>query len=178
MNPEIKIPQGWTNVIYHTKSQQYLDTMLLNGLIAGGIGRKEGRHAWFSAAHPQESKAAPERKSWEPQLVPYFHHKWHTDTIYDIDLVKAKEMDLKCNQTFSYAVVHFGRHSSSMFCKSRYNHTNNYERPPEVAPHALAIQADVRAPGDQLFDQEQQHKRLDLIRSGVDSLYNLRTKMS
>ena len=33
------IPHGWTNVIYHSSSQHYLDTILLNGLIAGRIGR-------------------------------------------------------------------------------------------------------------------------------------------
>ena len=44
------------------------------------------------------------------------------------------------------------------------------ERLLEVAPHTLAIQADVRASGDRLFDQDQQQKRLDLIRNGVDSI--------
>ena len=63
-NPEllkhvIEIPHGWRNAIYHSSFQQYVDKLLLNGRIAGGIGRKEGSQAcYFSAAHPQQSKAA------------------------------------------------------------------------------------------------------------------------
>ena len=83
--------------------------MLLNGMTAGGMGRKEGRQAcYFSAAHPEESKAVLNPKSWVPQIVLHVHHKWHTDTIYEIDLVKTQDMDLKYYQTFSYAVVSFG----------------------------------------------------------------------
>ena len=71
----IEIPQGWKNVIYHSKSQQYLDTILLNGLIAGGTYGNESREACYvSAAHPQESKTVPVRKSGQPQLVLYVHH--------------------------------------------------------------------------------------------------------
>ena len=66
---------------------------MLHCLIAGGTGIKKSRRAChFSAAHP----ATPDQKSGQPQLVPYVHHKWHTDTFYDIGLVKAQEM------------VHFG----------------------------------------------------------------------
>ena len=62
----IEIPHGWTNVIYHSNYQQYLDTFLFNGLIAGETGRKESRQAChFVSAHPQDSKAIPDRKSWE-----------------------------------------------------------------------------------------------------------------
>ena len=65
--------------------------------------------AWyFSASHPNERKVLPDRKSWQPQLVLTFTTKWHTDNIYEIDLVKAQDMDLQFYQTFSYAVVHFG----------------------------------------------------------------------
>ena len=70
----IEIPHRWTNVIYHSSSQQHLDKILLTGLIAGRTRRKEGRQAcYFSAAHPQESTAVRHRKSWQPQLVPYVH---------------------------------------------------------------------------------------------------------
>ena len=51
-----------------------------------------------------------------------------------------------------------------------------YERPPDVAPHAPAIQADVRALGDRLLDQDQQQKRFDLIRSCVNFLMQSPTK--
>ena len=41
----IKIPHGWSNVFCHQSSQQHIYKILLNGLIAGGIGRKEaGKH--------------------------------------------------------------------------------------------------------------------------------------
>ena len=59
-------------------------------------------------AHPRESNTEADRKNLEPQLGPYIHHKWHTDTIYEIDLVKVQDMGLKFYQIFCYAVVHFG----------------------------------------------------------------------
>ena len=50
----------------------------------------------------------PNQDNWQPQLVSYVHHKWHTDTICEIDLVKPQEMSLKSFHTVSYVVVHFG----------------------------------------------------------------------
>ena len=40
VNPEFfwnvsEIPDGWTNVIYHSSSKQHLNKIMLNGLIAG-----------------------------------------------------------------------------------------------------------------------------------------------
>ena len=72
-NPEVfknvsEIPHGWTKVIYNLSSQQFFDQIMLNCLIAGGTGSKEGRQACYvSAAHPQESTAVPDRKSWLPR---------------------------------------------------------------------------------------------------------------
>ena len=157
-------------VVYHSFSQQYLAKTTLNGLIAGGTGRKEGRQACcFPAAHPQESKGAPDRRSWEPQFVPYEHHKWHTNTIYGIDLVKAQEMGLKCFQSFSYAVVHFGDIPAP--CMARVvgpDQTIVFERPSVVTPNAPAIRAVFRAWGGRLLDQDQQKKGLDFIRDCAD----------
>ena len=53
------------------------------------------------------------------------------------------------------------------------------ERPPEVALHDPAIQADFRASGDRLLDQDQQQKRLDFIRVCVSFVlqYNLQKQM-
>ena len=62
----IEIARGWTNVIYHSNSR------------------------YFSAAHPQKSKAVFDQKCWKPQIVPYVQHKWHADTIREPDLVKAE----------------------------------------------------------------------------------------
>ena len=77
----IEIPNGWTNAIYHSSAQKYLDKLLLNGLIAGGTGRKEGRQAcYFSAAHSQIGEAVLGQGGSGPQIVPYMHHKWYTDT--------------------------------------------------------------------------------------------------
>ena len=95
VNPEsfryvIEIPQRWASVIYHSCSHQYLDKILLNGLNAGGTGRKQGRPGCcVSAAHPQESKT--DQKSWEPLRVLDVHQKWHTDTTRETDLVKAEK---------------------------------------------------------------------------------------
>ena len=50
VNPEffknvIKIPHGWTTVVYHSNSQQHLDKIMLNGLTVGEIRSEEGRQA-------------------------------------------------------------------------------------------------------------------------------------
>ena len=82
----IEIPRGWTNAMYDSSSQQYLEQILLNGLIAAGIGRKEGRQAFTS--QPRILRFAFEH-------VLYVHHMWHADTIHEIDPVRAQEMKLK-----------------------------------------------------------------------------------
>ena len=75
----IEVPHGWTTVIYHSSSPQYLDKFLLTGLIAGAMGRKEGRQACYvSAAHP--------RKSLQHLITKVGHHGSF--------LVKAQVMDL------------------------------------------------------------------------------------
>ena len=68
----IGIPHGWSNVIYHSSSQ-HPEKILLNGLIAGGIDRKEGRQDVTSRPHAQKSKAVLDQKSWQLQIVPYVH---------------------------------------------------------------------------------------------------------
>ena len=77
-------------------------------------------------------------------------------------------MGLKLDQQFSYALVHIGDIPTE--CVARvvgHAQTILHERPLEVAPHAPATQADVRASGDRLLDQNQQQKRLDLNRNCV-----------
>ena len=46
-------------------------------------------------ASPAKFKAVLDQKSWQPHKVPYGHHKWHTDTDYEIDLVKAQDVGLQ-----------------------------------------------------------------------------------
>ena len=160
----IEMPHGWMNVIYHSSSQQYLDTFLLRGLIAEGIGRKEGTQAWyFPAAHPQKSKAVLDRKSWKPQIVPHVHHKWHTATIYEIDLVKTQQMRLQFHQTFSYSVAHVGDVPAE--CIAR------------VVGHDQTIKSRTARNGNptrcltDCLTQTKKQKRLDLIRNCVISIF-------
>ena len=84
----------------------------------------------------------------------------------ETDSVKSQCMGPKLCQTFSYAVVHFGDIPAE--CTVRvvgYDQTMLFAGPSKVVPHAPEIQADVRASGDRLLDQDQQQKRLDLIQS-------------
>ena len=77
---------------------------------------------------------------------PYFHHKWHTDTVYETDLFKADSMGLKFFQTFSYAVVHFGDISAESIARENgHDQTFLYQRPLEATPNNPATQADSRA---------------------------------
>ena len=79
-------------------------------------------------AHPRESNTEADRKNLEPQLGPYIHHKWHTDTIYEIDLVKVQDMGLKFYQIFSYAVVHFGDVPAECIARVVAYDENDFER--------------------------------------------------
>ena len=146
-------------VIFKLSSHQYFDRIMLNSLIAGGTGSKEGRQACYvSAAHPQESTAVPDRKSWLRQSV---HHKWHTGHMCEIDVAKAQEMGLECNHMFSSAVVPLGYASQESLDTIKRSCTQD---PQKVAPHAPAIQDYFSALGDRLLDQDQRQERLDLVR--------------
>ena len=52
-----------------------------------------------------------------------------------------------------------------------HDETMLYERPSEAAPHATAIKAGLRASGDQSLEPDQQHKKLNLIRNCVNSIF-------
>ena len=74
-------------------------------------------------------------------------------------------MGLKFFQTFICVAVHVGDVPAE--CIARvvgHDQAILYERPPEVAPRAPAIQEAVRASGNRLHDPDQQQKRLDLIK--------------
>ena len=51
-----------------------------------------------------KSKAVPNRKSWEPDVVLYVHYKWHTDTAFVNDLVEAEDMGKSCRTRSDYLV--------------------------------------------------------------------------
>ena len=53
----IETPHGWTIVTGHSCSHQYLDNILLNGLIAGGMGRKESQTRIFTSRPRVSSEA-------------------------------------------------------------------------------------------------------------------------
>ena len=96
-NPEffknlIDTPLGWTNAIFQSCSQQYLDKILLNGLIAGGKGRHMlllGRASSTKRSRTCSEKLAGTDRSLQSSQV---GHRWHTHTAYEIDLVKAQEI--------------------------------------------------------------------------------------
>ena len=78
VNPEffknmIEMPHGRTNVTCHSSfQQQSLDNNLLNGVIAGGKGGEEGRHAcYLSAARPQKLEITD--RSLRSSRVAYGH---------------------------------------------------------------------------------------------------------
>ena len=85
----------------------------------------------LSRASPVKRRQHFHQKSWQPQIVPHVHHKWHTDIVYEIGLVKEQKMVLKFFHDFSCAVVHFGDIPAE--CIARvvgHDQTIMYERPP------------------------------------------------
>ena len=63
-----------------------------------------------------------------PQIVFFVHRKWHTDAIYEVDLVKAQEMGLTFHQTFKLCCCSFWRRSSRINRKSRWTRWNDLVR--------------------------------------------------
>ena len=65
---------AWTSVTCHSSfQQQSLDNNLLNGVISGGNGREEGRHAcYLSAARPQKLEITD--RSLRSSRVAYGHN--------------------------------------------------------------------------------------------------------
>ena len=106
----IECPHGWTHVIHHSSSQQYLDTHVL---IAGRTGTREAdKHVTFRPRIHKDSKAIPNHNSRQPQLVPYVHNTWHTDAVYETHLVSTQYGLQLC-------LCSLRRHSSRMYCKCR-----------------------------------------------------------
>ena len=134
----------------------------------GGPGRKESIQArYFSAAHPQQSKAVLDQKRWQPQIVPYVHHKWHADTVWSKHTEGSKfisttsVMLLVTSKTIQQNALQDQLGTIKGSCtkdrqKSRRTHQEN--------------QADFCASGDRLLDRDQQQKRLDLPKNCVSSI--------
>ena len=141
-----------------------LDKILLKGLIAGGTGRKRGRTdmSFVSPCIGRKAKRYLIENVVSHSLFLKFTTSGKTDAICEIDLVQAQEMCLKFNQTFSCAVVQFGDIPAEGNARVvGHDQTILYQRPSDVAPSAPAIQADFRASGDGLLDQDHCQKRLD-----------------
>ena len=140
---------------------------------SGGTGREEGRQAcYLSAAHSQQSKAVLDQKTWQPQIVLYVLHKWHTNTVYETDQFRAQDMGLTLLPTFSYVVVPFGDMPAECIASVvGHDQTILYERPLEVKPYAPAIHAAFCASGDRLLDPDpQQQKMFDIMRNCANSM--------
>ena len=168
----VEIPHGWTNIINHSSSQQFVDKLLSNGLFTGGTGRQKGRQAcYLSAAHPQERvRRYPIKKVGSHNSSPTFTTSGIPMQFMKLtDVVKANNTGLKFYQTLSYVVVHFGDFPAE--CIARvvgYDKTILCERPSEVTPQAQAIQPDVCASGDRFVHQDQFQNRLNITRSCVN----------
>ena len=121
----IEISHGQTNEIHHPSSLQHLETILLNGLMAGGIGRREGRLVTFQSSEIVFGKRTEDGK--------IFHH------------------------TFFLSCFLLRKRSSIVYCTSPSDTVKRFctKETSEVAPHAPAFQADVRASGGRLLDPDQ-----------------------
>ena len=97
-------------------------------------------------------------------------------TLYDFreisdDTLQQTQTATKLYHTFGYVVVHFGDVPAEYVARVvGHDQTILYERPSEVAPHAPAIRADLRASGKRLLYPSQQQKRLNLIRNCLNSI--------
>ena len=68
----IEIPHGSTNVICHSSSKQYLGLIMLNGLSAGGVGRKADTHVIHQSCIRKKANQYLTRKVGEHSSFPTF----------------------------------------------------------------------------------------------------------
>ena len=114
--------------------------------------RTQASMLFLGRASSEKNKAVSEK----PQLVPDVHHKWHTDTIDEMELGKAQKWDLKFNQTFCDAVVYFGDVPAECIAGLvGHDQTILYKRPftGRIALHRH-IKEHVRASGGLLPDSD------------------------
>ena len=139
---------------------------MLSVFIAGGSGRKEGRHAChFSAVHPQESKENPIDKVGCHSSCLTFIKSGLPTPFMKINWSKRKRW-----------VEHSSKHSVMLLFTSETFHQNAWQELSDKSrlscmkdqkSHTTIRQsrADFRSSGARLLDQAQQQKRLDVNKS-------------
>ena len=122
-----EVNEKHTYILYHAGHRHNIDSILRNGLLAGGVTDKPSRrkHCYFSIRDPRRAaRGDPSvKKAWgdpsgrrEEQedaadvasgitTRPYPIHDKNLDALYQIDLKRARELGLHFYQTPSYAVL-------------------------------------------------------------------------
>ena len=122
-----EVNEKHTYILYHAGHRHKIDSILRNGLLAGGATDKPSRrkHCYFSIRDPRRAaRGDPSvKKAWgdpsgrrEEQedaadvasgitTRPYPIHDKNLDALYQIDLKRARELGLHFYQTPSYAVL-------------------------------------------------------------------------
>ena len=96
------------------------------------------------------------QKSWQLQIVLCVHHKWHTDTVCEMDLVKAQDMGLIFLNDHSVMLL-FSSERSDMEDHRKSHRT--YQQSKQISVHRVT---------DSLT-KASNRKRLDFIRNCVNS---------
>ena len=110
-----EVNEQHTFILYHTGWRYNIDSILRNGIIAGGAVDKPGRrqHCYFSLRDPRPAAGGDPRRddsdcsediAYGITTRAYPIHNKNMDALYQIDIKRARELGLHFYQTPSLAV--------------------------------------------------------------------------
>ena len=93
-------------------------------------GRARETNCFPATSEQLQSTGNTYQNSWQPQLVLHIHHKWHTGTFYETDLVteQSRSKLLPCLPNIQLCCCSLWRRPSRMYCKSHFTRSNELVR--------------------------------------------------
>ena len=103
-----EVTEEHADVLFHAGWRHNIDSILRNGLLAGGATEQSGRrqHCYFSIRDPRHAARGQERPVTSGVTQrPYPIHDKFINALYQINLRRARELGLRFYQTPSLAVL-------------------------------------------------------------------------
>ena len=93
--------------LWHAGHRHNLDSIIRNGLLAGGTDVKKGRrqHCYFSIADPRNVRGRPQLESMSGVTTTPYGMAESADVVYMVNVRRANELGIRFYQTRSLAVL-------------------------------------------------------------------------
>ena len=162
----IEIPQGWTNVIYHSIFEQFFDTSLSNDLIARGTaGKKSETHVTAQPCIRKEAEWYVLGNVESHSSFFTFHRTWHFETLCETYLVKAQKMG---THSVKHSVMLFTLQTTQQNAQQEFSEMIGQSCVKDHQESHQAIWQYKQMSVHRVTDRDRQQRRLDLIRSCVN----------